>query len=358
MAEEVEPMSAVEKIVRLGESSDVPSPKPPERGHRHEAGVVASSVYAHGVRIADISVEEAGEWARKDGHVVWIGLLEPDDALLACVQRQFALHPLAVEDAANAHQRPKLEQYGDALFVVARTAQMVDKRIAFGETHIFVGNGYIVSVRHGASTSYKTVRQHWETCPTSLAKGEDFILYAILDFIVDNYMPVLESIHEEVEAFEDKVLERPMGRADIERLYTLRRDLLRLRNAVGPLVDVCQRLANASVPQVRPTLAPMFRDVTDHVRTVQEKIDSLREVLAFAFEASLLVGQSQENAIFKKLAAWAAILAVPTAIAGVYGMNFKNMPELELQFGYHAVLAVIVTSCAVLYWRFRKNGWL
>ncbi|MBX9908474.1 MAG: magnesium/cobalt transporter CorA [Beijerinckiaceae bacterium] len=351
-------MSAVERIVRPGETREASSPKPPERGHLHEAGVVASSVYAHGVRIADIAVEEAGEWARKDGHVVWIGLLEPDAALLACVQRQFSLHPLAVEDATNAHQRPKLEQYGDALFVVARTAQMVDKRIAFGETHIFVGNGYIVSVRHGASTSYKTVRQHWETCPTSLAKGEDFILYAILDFIVDNYMPVLESIHEEVEAFEDKVLERPMGRADIERLYTLRRDLLRLRNAVGPLVDVCQRLANASVPQVRPTLAPMFRDVTDHVRTVQEKIDSLREVLAFAFEASLLVGQSQENAIFKKLAAWAAILAVPTAIAGVYGMNFKNMPELELQFGYHAVLTVIVTSCAVLYWRFRKNGWL
>jgi magnesium transporter len=340
------------------ESDDVAAGPPVEQAHRHEAGVVASSVYAHGVRIADIPVEEAGEWARKEGHVVWIGLLEPDAELLKCVQRQFNLHPLAVEDATNAHQRPKLEQYGDALFVVARTAQMVDKRIAFGETHIFVGHGYIVSVRHGASTSYKTVRQHWETCPTSLAKGEDFILYAILDFIVDNYMPVLEAIHDEVEAFEDKVLERPMGREDIERLYMLRRDLLRLRNAIAPLVDVCQRLSNASVPQVRPTLAPMFRDVTDHVRTVQEKIDSLREVLAFAFEASLLVGQSQENAITKKLASWAAILAVPTAVAGIYGMNFKNMPELEMQFGYHTVLAVILVACSVLYWRFRKNSWL
>lgn len=329
-----------------------------EHGHAHEAGVVASSVYAHGVRIADIPVEEAGEWARKDGHVVWIGLLDPGADLLHCVQKQFNLHPLAVEDATNAHQRPKLEQYGDALFVVARTAQMLEKRIAFGETHIFVGQGYIVSVRHGASTSYKAVRQHWETCPTSLAKGEDFILYAILDFIVDNYMPVLEAVHNEVEEFEDKVLAQPMTRDDIERLYMLRRDLLRLRNAVAPLVDVCQRLTNANVPQVRPTLAPMFRDVTDHVRTVQEKIDSLREVLAFAFEASLLIGQSQENAITKRLASWAAILAVPTAVAGIYGMNFKNMPELELQFGYHTVLTVIVASCAVLYWRFRKNGWL
>ncbi|MEZ2405219.1 magnesium transporter [Bosea sp. OAE752] len=335
-----------------------PSVAPAEPGHPHAAGVVASSVYAHGVRVADVPVEEAGEWSRKDDHVVWIGLLEPDAALLHCVQRQFNLHPLAVEDATNAHQRPKLEQYGDALFVVARTAQLIEGRIAFGETHIFLGRGYIVSVRHGASTSYTSVRQHWETCPTSLAKGEDFILYAILDFIVDNYMPVLEAIHDEVEEIEDKVLAKPMARSDIERLYMLRRDLLRLRNAVAPLVDVCQRLMNGTVPQVRPTLAPMFRDVTDHVRTVQEKIDSLREVLAFAFEASLLVGQSQENAITKRLASWAAILAVPTAVAGIYGMNFKNMPELELPYGYYGVLVVILASCAVLYWRFKRNGWL
>jgi magnesium transporter len=335
-----------------------PSDPPLDLGQRHEAGVVASSVYAHGVRIADIPIEEAGAWSRKDGHVVWIGLLEPEPGLLKSVQEQFNLHPLAVEDATNAHQRPKLEQYGDALFVVARTAQMIDKRIAFGETHIFVGHGYIVSVRHGASTSYTSVRQHWETCPTSLAKGEDFILYAILDFIVDNYMPVLEAIHDEVEEIEDKVLARPMARTDIERLYMLRRDLLRLRNAVGPLVEVCQRLTNGSVPQIRPTLAPMFRDVTDHVRTVQEKIDSLREVLAFAFEASLLVGQSQENAITKRLASWAAILAVPTALAGIYGMNFKNMPELEMHYGYYVVLAVIVTTCLTLFWRFKRNGWL
>lgn len=347
--------------IRLASSTtlaDAPSDPSAEQEHRHEAGVVASGVYVDGVRVADIPVEDAGEWARKDGHVVWIGLLEPEAALLKCVQEQFNLHPLAVEDATNAHQRPKLEQYGDALFVVARTAQMIEGRIAFGETHIFVGHGYIVSVRHGASTSYKSVRQHWETCPTSLAKGEDFILYAILDFIVDNYMPVLEAIHDEVEQIEDKVLARPMARAEIERLYMLRRDLLRLRNAVGPLVDVCQRLSNGSVPQVRPTLAPMFRDVTDHVRTVQEKIDSLREVLAFAFEASLLVGQSQENAITKRLASWAAILAVPTAVAGIYGMNFRRMPELELHYGYHIVLAVIVATCLTLFWRFKRNGWL
>ena len=323
-----------------------------------DAGIVASSVYTDGRRVADIPIDEAGDWAQKEGHVVWIGLHDPDADLLRRVQGQFGLHPLAIEDAEHAHQRPKLEQYGDGLFIVARTAQLVEGRIAFGETHIFVGKGYIVSVRHGASTSYTAVRQHWESCPHSLARGEDFILWAILDFIVDNYMPVLETVHDEVEEIEDRVLSQPMTRADIERLYMLRRDLLRLRGVVGPLVDVCGRLSTAHLPQIGAAMQPMFRDVTDHIRTVQEKIDSLREVLAFAFEASLLVGQSQETAITKRLASWAAILAVPTAIAGIYGMNFKNMPELELRFGYHTVIAAIFVLCGILYWRFRKNGWL
>jgi magnesium transporter len=326
--------------------------------NRPEAGIVASSVYFAGRRIADISIEEAGEWSAKEGHVVWIGLLEPDRDLLLRVQQQFHLHDLAIEDAEHPHQRPKLEQYGDALFIVARTAQLFEGRVSFGETHLFVGAGYIVSVRHGPSTSYTAVRQHWESCPTALAKGEDFILYAILDFIVDNYMPVLEQIETEVDAIEDRVLVKPMTAADIERLYMLRRDLLRLRNAAGPLVEVCRRLTGADLPQIRAAMHPLFRDVTDHIRTVQERIDNLREVLAFAFEASLLVGQSQETAIAKKLASWAAILAVPTAVAGIYGMNFENMPELRMTFGYQTVLVGIVAACSFLYWRFRKNGWL
>jgi magnesium transporter len=321
-------------------------------------GVVASSVYTEGRRVADIPIESAGEWSKTEGHVVWIGLLEPDRDLLLRVQRQFNLPDLAIEDAEHPHQRPKIEQYGDALFIVARTAQLIDGRVSFGETHLFVGAGYIVSVRHGASTSYAAVRQHWETCPTVLAKGEDFILYAILDFIVDNYMPVLEAIEDEVDAIEDRVLVRPMTATDVERLYMLRRDLLRLRNAAGPLVEVCRRLTGADLPQIRAAMHPLFRDVTDHIRIVQEKIDNMREVLAFAFEASLLVGQSQETAIAKKLASWAAILAVPTAVAGIYGMNFDNMPELKEQYGYYFVLSFILITCSVLYWRFKKNGWL
>lgn len=323
-----------------------------------EPGIIASSVYQDGRRLRDIPVEGAADWAGRDGCVVWIGLLEPSWELLRKVQREFHLHDLAIEDAQHAHQRPKLEIYGDALFVVARTAQLIDRRVTFGETHIFVGQGYVVTVRHGASTSYTPVRTHWESCPASLAKGEDFILYALLDFIVDNYMPVLEAIEEEAEEIEDSVLLTPLATTDIERLYMLRRDLLRLRNAAGPLVEVCRRLMSADLPQIQPQMYPMFRDVTDHIRSVQERIDNLREVLAFAFEASLLMGQGQETAIAKKLASWAAILAVPTALAGIYGMNFEHMPELASPLGYPAVLAFMFAVCAILYWRFRKNGWL
>jgi magnesium transporter len=202
------------------------------------------------------------------------------------------------------------------------------------------------------------VRERCESCPRALARGEDYILYAILDFIVDNYSPVLETIQEEVEAMEAQVLASAMTRAQIERFYLLRRDLLRLRHAVGPLVEVCRRLEHDKLPMVRPTMQPLFRDVTDHIRTIQEQIDSLREVLAFAFEASLLVGQAQETAVPKKLASWLAIIAVPTMIAGIYGMNFKNMPELEWEYGYFAVMGTILIACAGLYWRFKRVGWL
>ena len=323
-----------------------------------EAGVVAAGVYSGGRRILDIRIEEAGDWAKKPGHVVWIGLHEPGEELLRRVQRQFGLHELAIEDALHAHQRPKIEQYGDSLFVVARTAQMVEGRIAFGETHLFVGRGYLVSVRHGASASYKSVRLRCEASPKVLSHGEDYMLYAILDFIVDNYMPVVDAIETEVEEIEDRVLATALSQAEIERLYALRRDLLRLRNAVVPLVEVCRRLEHAELVAIDTPMQPLFRDVTDHVRRVQEEIDSLREVLAFAFEASLMTGQAQQTTISRRLAAYAALLAVPTAVAGIYGMNFKHMPELEWQYGYFAVLAFIFATCAVLFARFKKNGWL
>src|ERR671916_1406504 len=244
-------------------------------------GVVAAAAYLGGRRVAEITIEEAGEWSRRPGHVVWIGLHEPSLALLRQLQAEFGLHELAIEDALKAHQRPKLEQYGEALFVVARTAQMIDGRLSFGETHLFVGHGYVVSVRHGASTSYTPVRERCEAAPVALRDGEDFILYAILDFIVDNYMPVIETIQTEVEEIEDSILAATSSHDQVARLYQLRRDLLRLRNAAVPLVEVCRRLEQPGLPGVDTSMQPLFRDVSDHIRRVQEEIESLREVLAF-----------------------------------------------------------------------------
>jgi magnesium transporter len=321
-------------------------------------GVVASAAYAGGRRIAEVPIEDVGEWSRKPGHVVWIGLHEPGLDLLRQVQREFNLHDLAIEDALKAHQRPKLEQYGESLFVVARTAQMLDGRIAFGETHLFVGHGYVVSVRHGASTTYTPVRERCEAAPKAFSEGEDFILYAILDFIVDNYMPVIETIQTEVEEIEDSILAEASTQFHVRRLYQLRRDLLRLRNAAVPLVEVCRRLEQPGLPGIDPAMSPLFRDVSDHIRRVQEEIESLREVLAFAFETSLMTGQAQQTEITRKLAAWAAMLAVPTAVAGIYGMNFEHMPELHWQYGYALVLGIIAAACGWLYWRFRQNRWL
>ncbi|MGE3146269.1 MAG: magnesium and cobalt transport protein CorA [Pseudorhodoplanes sp.] len=323
-----------------------------------EPGVVAAGVYAGGRKVTDVPIDQAGSWSKRPGHVVWIGLREPSEDLLRRVQMQFGLHPLAIEDANHAHQHPKLEQYGDSAFIVARTAQMIEGRIAFGETHLFVGRGYVVSVRHGASTSYAKVRERCEACPAVLSRGEHYILYAVLDFIVDNYMPVLEAIHGEVDAIEDNVLAGALKQPDIERLYLLRRDLLRLRNAIVPLAEVCQRLEHSDVLTVESAMQPLLRDVSDHVRRVREEIDALREVLAFAFEASLMTGQAQQTTITRKLAAWAAILAVPTAVAGIYGMNFKNMPELETRYGYFIVIAAVVAVCVTLFHRFRRNDWL
>ncbi len=323
-------------------------------GSAAEPGVVAASVYAGGRRVADITIDEAAEWAKKPGHVVWIGLFEPSHDLLTRIEAQLGLHYLAIEDACKAHQHPKLEQYGDALFIVARTAQIIEEKVAFGETHLFVGRGYVVSVRHGASTSYTPVRKRSEACPTTLSHGEDYILYAILDFIVDNYMPVVTTIQREVESIEDRVFAAPLPTVEVHRLYSLRRELLQLRNAVAPLVEVCRRLEHAEVKPVDPEMQPLFRDVSDHVSRVKEEVDALREVLAFAFEASLMVGQAQQTAITRRLAAWAAILAVPTAIAGIYGMHFEHMPELKWRYGYFVVLGSIAAICGTVFWRLRR----
>jgi magnesium transporter len=321
-------------------------------------GVINAVAYCKGVKVADIDIESAGEWAKREDHVVWIGLYEPDAALLEQIRRQFDLHPLAIEDASIAHQFPKLDEFDDSLFIVARTAQMEDQRIVFGETHLFVGRGYVVSVRHGPSRSYAAVRDRCEARTHRFSEGEDFIVYAILDFIVDNYQPVLDSINERVDDIEDHVLTTTMGQEEVEELYLLRRDLSRLRNTVLPLQDVCRRLERTEIFFIDPVMRPHFRDVRDHLRRAAERIDTLRETLAFAFEAGLMNAQMVQTHISRQLAAWAAILAVPTAIAGIYGMNFEHMPELKWEYGYYLVLGVTFVICSLLYLRFRRANWL
>lgn len=321
-------------------------------------GVVTAAVYCKGFRVGDIDIDYAGAWSKQPDHVVWIGLYEPDAALLERIREQFSLHPLAVEDAAKAHQFPKLEEFDDSLFIVARTAQMEQGRIAFGETHLFVGQGYVVSVRHGPSRSYALVRARCEARAQSLSEGEDFIVYAVLDFIVDDYFPVLDNINDHVDDIEDHVLTTTMGQKEVEQLYLLRRDLARMRNAVVPLQDVCRALERTRIIFIDPAMRPHFRDVRDHLRRATERIDTLRETLAFAFDASLMNAQMTQANISRRLAAWAAILAVPTAIAGIYGMNFEHMPELKWKYGYYLVLSVTAVICIILYWRFRKARWL
>ncbi|MGA1858395.1 magnesium/cobalt transporter CorA [Azospirillum sp. 11R-A] len=338
--------------------SPSPAPSPDPSPDRPRNAVVASAAYCDGRRIAEVPIGEAGAWAAKDGHFVWIGLWEPDEALLMEVKRQFGLHELAVEDALHAHQRPKLDVYGDSLFMVLRTARLEKGELVLGETHVFAGRGYVVTVRHGASTSYSPVRARAESAPHLLKHGEDFIVYTIMDYVVDCYFPVLDQMGATVDELDAMLIARPPSTGEIERIHQLRRDLERLRRNASPLLEVCSRLERFDLPMIDQAIRPYYRDVQDHVIRVNEQIGSLREVLSFAFETSMILATARQNDVTRKLAAWAAILAVPTAVAGLYGMNFEHMPELHWRYGYPAVLAVIAVVCTALYVRFRRTGWL
>jgi len=320
--------------------------------------VVGCAAYADGKRVADLDIDQLDKFEPRKGAFVWIGLYEPDEEVLAKVQRRFNLHELAIEDAHRAHQRPKLEVYDESLFVVLRTAQLIQGKIQFGETHGFVGTGYIITVRHGASSSYAEVRARCERQPKMLKEGEDFVLYSIMDFVVDNYMPVVEELEAEVERLEEALSGKSFTRKMVADIYGLKRDLLELRRAVSPVVEMTNRLMRFDVPLVDKGTYPYFRDVHDHALRVSESIDYLRELLNSALEVNLLVSTNSQGEVTRKLAGWAAILAVPTAVAGIYGMNFEHMPELTWWFGYPMVLLVIVGVCSLLYYRFKKSGWL
>jgi magnesium transporter len=321
-------------------------------------GVIACALYRDGRRVRDVAVEEIGALAGQDGCIVWLGLHEPDAELLSLMQTQLNLHELMIEDANQAHQRPKLDVYDNVLFIVLRTAELADKEIRYGETHLIVGEGFVVTIRHGASASYAEVRQRCERSPELLRLGESAIMYAILDFVGDNYFPIIDRITEELEVIEDEIFSAIPARENIERIYRLRAGLLNMRHAVSPMIEICNHLRRHDFPARSSAIKPYLRDVHDHVLLVNEAIIDLRQRLTAAFEASLLLSAARQNDIVKKLGSWAAILAVPTAIAGIYGMNFKNMPELEWTFGYPACLLLMLAICSTLYYCFRRAAWL
>jgi magnesium transporter len=320
--------------------------------------IVAAYAYHDGRRIAEIQLGESRTWATEKGDFVWIGFLEPTEHDLRILQAQFGLHELAVEDALHAHQLPKLEIYGDSLFLALRTAELEEGKIAFGETHVFVGEDYIITVRHGASRSYGIVRERCESRPNLLRHGVDYVLHTILDYVVDNYQPVIEAIVEEVDGIEERLLRDRLARRDIERIYELRRELVKLRRVAAPMVEVCSRLRHVELPFIDKNMRPYFKDVLDHVVRVNEGIDSMREVLSFAFEAAHLLESSRQGEVSRRFAGWAAILAVPTAIAGIYGMNFDYIPELHWHYGYFGALLMILGTAGFLFWRFRRSGWI
>jgi magnesium transporter len=323
-------------------------------------GVVACVAYAEGRRVRDVEIPDISEALKEAGVFVWVGLHDPSPELLQQIQKEFGLHDLAVEDAQLAHQRPKLEQYGDSIFVVLRPAILASdqERIELGETHLFLGSRYIVSIRHGDTPGYAAVRTRCESTPALLAKGPGFVLYAVMDFIVDHYFPVLDTLGDQLERLEDEIFSETFDRKTVQRIYDLKRNLVEVKRAVSPLVDVCNRLVRFDMPLIPEDTRPYFRDVYDHAIRINEHVDTLRELLTGALEAHLSLTAVSQNDAMKKLAGWAAIIGVPTMVAGVYGMNFKFMPELEWRYGYPAVMAGMAVVCVYLYYRFKRSGWL
>ncbi|HVM96541.1 MAG TPA: magnesium/cobalt transporter CorA [Candidatus Acidoferrales bacterium] len=320
--------------------------------------IVNCVAYREGKRVGALDLDRIHEVLHLPDHLVWVGVRDPDEALLHRLQKIFGLHDLAIEDAFRAHQRPKVEEYADGLFVVLRTAYLFDGKIAFGETHLFVGVGYVVAVRHGASLDYEPVRVRCESTPQLLRKGPGFVLYAVMDYVVDQYFPIVDALEDQLEVLEEEIFGDTFTTETTERIYNLKRDLVALKRAVSPLVEVCNRLVRFDSALIPEDARVYFRDVYDHVIRINETVDNLRELLTTALEANLSLIAVRQNDVMKKLAAWAAILAIPTAIAGIYGMNFDWMPELHVPYAYPIALVVMAVACAFLHRSFKRAGWL
>src|SRR5262245_45956870 len=314
--------------------------------------------YQDGKRLAEISPKEIHSYVSRPDCFVWVALREASDAELAEMQEEFDLHPLAVEDARHGHERPKVEEYGESLFAVIQTIEPDGDDLRVGEVDVFVGPNYVLSVRHRSERGFAEVRARCEREPDLLRHGSAYVLYALMDAVVDRYFPVIDGLEVQLEQIEERIFAGGAARAQIEALYDIKQKLVTLKHAVGPLLEATGKLFGGRVPQVCAGMGEYFRDVYDHLSRLNQSIDSIRDMVTTAMSVHLSLSTMQENETTKRLAAYAALIAVPTMIAGLYGMNFENMPELRWSFGYPVTLLVMVAIDVYLFYRFRKTGWL
>ena len=314
--------------------------------------------YQDGRKLAEITQREIRSYVSRQDCFVWVALRDADAVELAEMQEEFDLHELAVEDSRHGHQRPKIEEYGDSVFAVLHTVEVAGDDLKVGEVDVFVGRNYVLSVRNHSERGLQEVRARCEREPELLRHGSGYVLYALMDAIVDRYAPVLDTVEGELEALEEKIFSGKSPRENIEAMYYVKQKLMTLKHAVAPLVEASARLYGGRVPPVCGGLGEYFRDVYDHLFRLNQAIDTLRDTVTTAIQVNLAMITIGESENTKRLAAYAALVAVPTMIAGVYGMNFEHMPELQWAWGYPVTIAVMAALDAYLFYRFRKSGWL
>lgn len=326
------------------------------------ACVVNCAWYDASGRREDLSLEQLSEkLAEQAPGFAWVGLYDPGEAVLAQLQDELGLHSLAMEDARNAHQRPKVEAYGDTLFLAVHTAQMIEGEIRYGETHAFLGKRFLLTLRHGASLSYAPVRARMEREPELLGQGPAMALYAVLDFIVDNYAPIVDEHRDTLHDLERDIFSDTYRRAIVRRLYNLKRDLTYMRGAVSPLQDVLAQLMRSQAADGHLVGEPVriyLRDVHDHVLRINDAIDTLRDMLGTALSVNLSMVTLAQGETVKRLGAWAALLAAPTLVTSWYGMNFAHMPELAPRWAYPILVVGLASICVILYRLFKRARWL
>jgi len=314
--------------------------------------------YHEGKREADVPVNRIGEFIHRAGYFVWVALRDAQLPELRQLQKEFDLHELAVEDALHGHERAKIEEYGDSLFAVVQTIEIDKGKLLVGELNIFVEERYVLSVRNRSHQGFADVRERCEREPQLLKKGAAFVLYALLDAVVDRYFPVVNALESELEAVEEQIFTKGSERANIKRLYQLKRKVTVLRHAVVPLMEAVGKLHGGRVPHLCLHTQEYFRDIYDHLYRINVSIDSMRDTIATAIQVNLSMVAIDESEVNKRLAAWAAIFAVATAFVGIWGMNFDYMPELRWKYGYPVALLLVALACTYLYRRFKKAGWL